>query len=101
MKDADYTKRIFYILGFFAVVLLGTLLKITAAVSLPVTVAVLLSCVLYPVIKNLNEKLRVPWVLGSLLMMLLIPELRIEIQFDLQDFCRHAQFAILRGQKFF
>lgn len=72
MKEADYDKRIFYILVFFAAVLIGVLLKITVTVSLPVTVAVLLSCVLYPVIKNLNEKLHIPWIFASILMMLLM-----------------------------
>ncbi len=52
-------------------VLCGALLKITAAVSVPVTVAILLSCVFLPIVKNLHTKLKIPWILGTLAVALL------------------------------
>ena len=72
MQESEYSKRIFYILVFFAVVLLGLLLKITVAVSLPVTVAVLLSCVFYPIARRLHDRLHFPWALGIVSVTLLV-----------------------------
>ncbi len=72
MREADYSKRIFYILVFFAVIVFGILLKLTVAVSRPVTVAVLLSCVFYPIVRRLRDKLHFPWALGIFTIMLFV-----------------------------
>ena len=72
MREADYSKRIFYILVFFAVIVLGILLKLTVAVARPVTVAVLLSCVFYPIVRRLRDKLHFPWALGIFTIMLFV-----------------------------
>lgn len=72
MNKDQYTKNIFFLFLFCSVVLLGVLLKVTAAFAIPVIVAVLFSCVFYPIVKRLNEKLKFPWVLGTLIMVLIV-----------------------------
>ena len=72
MNKDLYTKNIFYLLTFCSIVLLGVIMKLLASVMIPVVIAVLLSCVFYPIVKRLNEKLKMPWVLGSLIMVLAI-----------------------------
>ncbi len=62
---------IFYLLLFFAVILAGFLLKSMASVILPVVFAVLLSFVLFPIIKKINNKLKIPWVISTLLVFVL------------------------------
>lgn len=71
MNNLDFTKRIYYILVFLAIIVCGVLLKISVSFMLPVTVAVLLSCVFYPIVKKMNEKLHFPWIAGTLLMALI------------------------------
>lgn len=72
MNKDLYTKNIFYLLLFCSIVLLGVIMKLLASVMIPVVISVLLSCVFYPIVKRLNEKLKMPWVLGSLIMVLAI-----------------------------
>lgn len=72
MNKDLYTRNIFYLLIFCSIVLLGVIMKLLASVMIPVVIAVLLSCVFYPIVKRLNEKLRMPWVIGSLIMVLAI-----------------------------
>lgn len=72
MNKDLYTRNIFYLLIFCSIVLLGVIMKLLASVMIPVVIAVLLSCVFYPIVKRLNEKLRMPWVIGSLIMVLVI-----------------------------
>ncbi len=68
MKDFDYSRQTFYLFLFFAVILSGVILKVTASFSLPLTIAVLLSCVFYPIVKNLNRKIHLPWIAGIIIM---------------------------------
>lgn len=72
MNEKLYTRNSFYLLLFCSIVLLGVIMKLLASVMIPVVIAVLLSCVFYPIVKRLNEKLKMPWVLGSLIMVLAI-----------------------------
>lgn len=72
MPQTDYQKKIFYLLLFFAIVLTGVILNVTASFTLPVTVSLLLSCVFYPVVKHLNSKVKIPWILATLLTALII-----------------------------
>lgn len=72
MEQKDYTRRSFFILLLFAVVLFGALGKILSSVILPVVVSLLFSFVLYPPIKKLHEKIRFPWILGVFLMLVAV-----------------------------
>lgn len=68
MNNFDFSKHIYYILIFLAIITAGVLLKITFSFVLPVVVALFLSCVFYPIVKKLNTKLHFPWIAGTLLM---------------------------------
>lgn len=70
--DKDYTQHIYKVLLFFGIVLFFVLLKVTVAFSLPVTIATLITFVAYPVVKKMNTKLKMPWVLCSVLIEALI-----------------------------
>ena len=72
MTKDQYSKNILYLLLFCSVVIMGFLMKVTASFMLPVVISVLLSCVFYPIVKRLNEKLKFPWVLGSIVMVLIV-----------------------------
>lgn len=61
--------RIFYILLFFAVIAAGFIFKTLSSVLLPVIISVMLSFVLLPIIKKLNVKTGIPWVISSILIM--------------------------------
>jgi len=63
MEEKDYSKAIFYILFFLAIIALGTLCKLLSSVILPVVVAVLMTFSFMPVILKLNRKLKIPWIL--------------------------------------
>ena len=72
MKNEQYNKHIFTILVFFAVAVLVVALKFTAAVTLPLTVALLVSCATYPLVKKINQKLKLPWIMSTLIVAILI-----------------------------
>ncbi len=72
MHKSSYQKGIYYILLFFAIAAFGVFLKLSSSFTLPVTVSILLSCVFYPIVKRMNEKIKMPWVLGTLIMAVLI-----------------------------
>ncbi|MCR5765889.1 MAG: AI-2E family transporter [Treponema sp.] len=63
MEEKDYSKAIFYILFFLAIIAIGTLCKLLSSVILPVVVAVLMTFSFMPVILKLNRKLKIPWIL--------------------------------------
>lgn len=67
MHKNEHIKGIYYILMMFAIVTLGVFMKLSASFTLPVTVAVLISCVFYPIVKNLNQKIKMPWVFGTII----------------------------------
>ncbi|WP_407426181.1 AI-2E family transporter [Treponema sp.] len=46
------------------VILAGTILKVLESFFKPVVLAVLLAAVFYPLVKKLNTKCRIPWILG-------------------------------------
>ncbi len=61
-KKSNFTAGIFFLLLFISIIGGGVILKLTAAVCIPVVVAVLLSFVFLPLVKRLNEKpFRLPW----------------------------------------
>lgn len=63
MEEKDYSKAIFYILFFLAIIALGTLCKLLSSVILPVVVSVLMTFSFMPIILKLNRKLKIPWIL--------------------------------------
>ena len=71
MAINNYGKKVFYILLFFAAILGGFICKTLDTVMIPVILAVMLSFVLLPVIKFLNHKLKFPWVLSCVLVIIL------------------------------
>ena len=65
------TNRIFYLILFLAVVLAGFLCKTMSTVILPVVLSFMLSFVFLPIIKKLNVKTGIPWVISSLIIVIL------------------------------
>ncbi len=70
MEDKNYSKGIFYILLFAAIILATVILKITSSFFIPLTLALMLSFVFYPFVKNLT-KFRIPWIVGIILVLIL------------------------------
>ncbi|AEE16603.1 AI-2E family transporter [Treponema brennaborense] len=64
MKQINFARGIFLLLLFICAVITGTLLKITASVVIPVTVAVLLAFVFQPLIAALNKRFHIPVGIG-------------------------------------
>ena len=65
------TNRIFYLILFLAVVLAGFLCKTMSNVLIPVVLSFMLSFVFLPIIKKLNVKTGIPWVISSLIIVVL------------------------------
>ena len=65
------TNRIFYLILFLAVVLAGFLCKTMSTVIIPVVFSFMLSFVFLPIIKKLNVKTGIPWVISSLIIVIL------------------------------
>lgn len=65
------SNRIFYLILFFAVVLAGFLCKTMSTVLIPVVLSFMLSFVFLPIIKKLNVKTGIPWVISSLIIVIL------------------------------
>ena len=57
-----------FILTFIAV---AAVLKLTSSFIAPITIAILLSFVFYPLIKKMNVSLRIPWTLSIVILMLI------------------------------
>ncbi len=73
MSDkVNYTKGIFYILLCIGIIAVGAVLKLTAEVVLPITVAIFLGLVFHPVINTLHTKFRIPTILGIIIIFLLL-----------------------------
>ncbi len=65
------SNRIFYLVLFLAVVLAGFLFKTMSTVLIPVVLSFMLSFVFLPIIKKLNVKTGIPWVICSLIIVVL------------------------------
>lgn len=65
--ENKFTKGIFFILLFFAFVLLCAVLKVMDSFFKPVILSVLLSFIFYPSIKRLNIVLKFPWWLSTII----------------------------------
>ena len=70
-KNLKFGRANFIIMVFICVIIGGGVLKITSAVLLPITIAILLAFVLYPVVLGL-EKLHVPRIFSISLAVILI-----------------------------
>ena len=55
MNEKNYTRSIFHVLVFFAIISVAAILKLTQSVIVPVTIAVLLSFVFYPFVQQMNS----------------------------------------------
>ena len=66
-----FPKRIYYLFLFFAVVLAGFLCKTMSTVIIPVILSFMLSFVFLPLIKKINVKTGIPWVICSLIVIIL------------------------------
>ena len=71
LENQNYTKKIFYLILFLAIVLAGFLLHTMSSVIIPVVLSFMLSFVFLPIIKKLNLKTGIPWVISSLIIVLL------------------------------
>ncbi|MCR4632422.1 MAG: AI-2E family transporter [Treponema sp.] len=71
MSEKNYTRASFFVLLFFACVLAGALCKTMSSFILPVVVSLMLSFVFLPIIKKMNAKLKLPWTISSILVILL------------------------------
>lgn len=70
--ERDYTKPIFFVLLFFASILMGFLCKVLSSVLIPVAIAIFMALAFYPVVKNLESKAKIKWVFGTLIVVLLV-----------------------------
>ena len=70
--ERDYTKPIFFVLLFFAFILIGFLCKVLSSVLIPVAIAIFMALSFYPVVRNMETKAKIKWVFGSLLVVILV-----------------------------
>ena len=70
-ESQGYAKKIFYLILFLAVVLAGFLLRTMSSVIIPVVLSFMLSFVLLPIIKKVNLKTGIPWIISSLIIVAL------------------------------
>ena len=70
--ERDYTKPIFFVLLFFAFILMGFLCKVLSSVLIPVAIAILMALAFYPIVRNMEIRAKINWVVGSLLIVLVI-----------------------------
>ncbi|MCR5605197.1 MAG: hypothetical protein K6F69_00065 [Treponema sp.] len=70
LKQTNFARAIFLLLLFLSIVTIGTLCKLMASVIVPIVVALLLTFLIEPVIKFLNKKLHLPWILAEIIVIL-------------------------------
>ncbi|MBO4629592.1 MAG: AI-2E family transporter [Treponema sp.] len=70
--ERDYTKPIFFVLLFFAIILMGFLCKVLSSVLIPVAIAIFMALAFYPIVKNLEAKAKIKWVFGTLIVVLIV-----------------------------
>ena len=71
LNQNNTSNRIFYLVLFLAVVLAGFLCNTMSTVLIPVVLSFMLSFVFLPIIKKLNVKTGIPWVISSLIIVVL------------------------------
>lgn len=70
-SDNAYGRKIYSVLLLICVVLFFSVLKVTQTVIQPVVLAVFLSLVALPLIRKMKQKLRLPWLLGIFITLIL------------------------------
>lgn len=70
-KSNNYLKSIFFILLFFAFIVMAAIFKVLSSVMIPITISFFLSFAFYPLLKTMNSKFHIPWILGIILILLL------------------------------
>ena len=71
-KITNFARPIFILLLFLCTIVIGTVLKFTSSVFIPLTIAVLVSLVFEPVLNKLNKKFKIPWALGIVIILLIL-----------------------------
>lgn len=71
MEEKNYTRKIYMVLLFLAIILTGFLCKILAGVLLPVITAAFLSFALLPAVRFLTKKTKIPWTICSLFLVII------------------------------
>ena len=71
LKSVFSNRAIISLGAFICVILIGAVLKIASTVILPFTIAILLSCVMYPMVKWMNKR-RIPLFLTILLVVIIL-----------------------------
>ncbi len=71
-KQMNFARPIFLLLLVLVVVVFTAVLKITASVFIPATLAVLISLVFEPLLLTLNKRFRIPWLLGIALILIIV-----------------------------
>ena len=71
-KRVNFAQPMFIMLLIITIFSIATVFKATAAVLMPVTMAVLFSCVFEPIIIFLNRRFHIPWGLGILLIFVIV-----------------------------
>ena len=66
IKQTNYARSIFLVLLIVSLLAVAAVLKLTASFCIPLTVAVMLSFVLYPVCTKL-KKIHIPWIISTML----------------------------------
>lgn len=63
-KQMNFAKPIFLLLLVITVIIFTAVLKVAGTVLIPVTIAILISLVFEPLLVAMNEKFKIPWILG-------------------------------------
>ncbi len=72
MEDNNIIKKIYFVLIFFAIIMAGFLCKNLASVLLPIVFAIFLSSILYPIIKILKNKTKIPWGISTVTLVIAV-----------------------------
>ena len=71
LKSVFSNRAIISLAAFICVILIGAVLKIASTVILPFTIAVLLSCVMYPMVRWMNKR-RIPLFISIFLVVIIL-----------------------------
>ncbi len=71
-KQMNFARPIFLLLLVLVIIVLTAVLKFTASVFIPATLAVLISLVFEPLLLTLNEKFKIPWLLGIVIILVIV-----------------------------
>jgi len=69
--ESEHTKQITYLLFFIAAAIFFTILKVAASVIIPVVLAVMLSFVMFPIVRQMN-RFHLPWIFNVIIVTVLL-----------------------------